>query len=350
MHVPTTMQAAVMPKPGELEIQDQPVPPPGPKDVLIQVMAVGVCGSDVHYYEHGRIGPYVVKAPIILGHECAGIVVACGRDVTRLAPGDRVAIEPGVACGVCEYCKGGRYNLCPDVAFLATPPVDGAFVQYIRHREDFVHPIPDTLSFEDAALIEPLSVGLHALHRAGFRPGMDVAVIGLGPVGLMAVVAAKLLGANRVFASDLEQNRLEAAAALGAEHTLSAGKTDVADDIRALTDGGVDVALETAGHERAVQTALSSLRRNGKLAIIGLPPEPEARLNIPFICDNEIDVYGIFRYANTYPLAIRLLSDNRIDLGPLITDKYPLAQTKNALERALHNKSGSLKVMVYPNE
>ena len=132
--IPVAMKAAVMPKPGTIRIESLPVPVPGPHEVLVQVMAVGVCGSDVHYYEHGRIGPYVVEKPIILGHECAGVVVACGEEVTRFKPGDRVAVEPGVTCGRCEYCKRGRYNLCPKVQFLATPPVDGAFVQYIKHR------------------------------------------------------------------------------------------------------------------------------------------------------------------------------------------------------------------------
>ncbi len=349
MKIPAMMKAAVMPKPMEIMLEELPVPGPAPDEVLIQVMAVGVCGSDVHYYQHGRIGPYVVEKPIILGHECSGVIVACGDRVTQFSPGDRVAVEPGVTCGTCAYCKSGRYNLCPDVAFLATPPIDGAFVQYIRHRADFVFPIPDSLSFEDAALVEPFSVGIHALQRAGFRPGMDVAVIGLGPVGLMAVVAAKLLGASRIAASDMEENRLEAARALGATHVFAASRPDIMAEIRGAAGDGVDVALETAGHESAVRTALGSLKRGGKLAVIGLPPEPEARMNIPFICDNEIEIFGVFRYANTYPLGIRLLAGGQIDLSPLITDRYTLDQTQQALEQALRNKSASLKVIVYPH-
>jgi L-iditol 2-dehydrogenase len=348
--IPKTMKAAVMHKPLDVRIEELPVPEVGPDEVLVKVMAVGVCGSDVHYYEHGRIGPYVVRKPIILGHECAGIVAACGEKVTRFEPGDRVAIEPGVTCGRCDYCKQGRYNLCPDVQFLATPPFNGAFVQYIKHREDFLFPIPDELSFEEAALNEPFSVGIHALNRAGFRPGQTVAVIGLGPVGLMAVAAAKAFGAQQIIGSDMEINRLEAAGKLGATDVIHAGKGSVSEEIKRLTGGvGVDVVLETAGHPIAIQTAMQSLRRGGKLSIVGLPPDPEVSLNVPHICDNEIDIYGIFRYANTYPQGIRFLASGIPGIQDLMTDRYNLEQTGDALDRAMTNKKGSLKVMVYPN-
>jgi L-iditol 2-dehydrogenase len=347
--LPRTMKAAVLHKPFDVRMEEVPVPAVGPDEVLVKIMAVGVCGSDVHYYEHGRIGPYVVRKPIILGHECAGIVAACGEAVTRFQPGDRVAIEPGITCGRCESCKRGRYNLCPDVQFLATPPVDGAFVQYIKHREDFLFPIPDQLSFEEAALNEPFSVGIHALQRAGFQPGQTVAVIGLGPVGLMAVAAAKAFGASQILGSDREENRLEAAKQLGASEVFQTGKGDVSELIVTRTGGGVDVALETAGHPAAFDTAIRSVRRGGKLSIVGLPPDPEVRMNVPFVCDNEIDIYGIFRYANTYPQGIRFLSAGLPGIQSMLTDRYSLDQAGEALERARVNKQGSLKVMVYPN-
>lgn len=350
MDIPKTMKAAVLQQPLRVTIEDRGVPRPGPGEALVKVMAVGVCGSDVHYYEHGRIGPYVVREPLILGHECAGIVVACGEGADKFRPGDRVAIEPGVCCGRCDSCKRGRYNLCPDVQFLATPPVDGAFAQYIVHREDFLFPIPDEMSFEVAAMNEPFSVGIHALNRAGFRPGQSVAVVGLGPVGLMAVAAAKAFGASVIIGCDREENRLEAARRLGATHAVEAGP-DAVTLIRWLTGGaGVDVALETAGHPSAVQTAMNVAARGGKLSIVGLPPEPEVRVNVPLICDNELDIYGIFRYANTYPQGIRLLSSGAQGLECLFTDRYPLERTGEALHRAMTNKKGSLKVVVYPNE
>ncbi|GGJ08689.1 sorbitol dehydrogenase [Alicyclobacillus cellulosilyticus] len=340
-------QAAVLHAPGDVRLEERPVRDLAPDEALVQVMAVGVCGSDVHYYEHGRIGDFVVRQPLILGHECAGVVVATGAAVTRVKPGDRVAIEPGVTCGRCPACKSGRYNLCPEVQFLATPPVDGAFAEYIVHREDFLHPIPDGMSFEAAALVEPFSVGLHACARAGVRPGDTVAILGMGPVGLLAVVAAAAYGAQRIIVSDLEENRLAAARRLGATDTVPAAAG--AEAILALTGGqGVDVALETAGHPKALATAMAVLRRGGRLAVVGLPPQDEVALHIPRLSAYEIDVLGVFRYANTYPRGIALLASGRWPIEDLVTDRYPLAETKQALERARTNKAGSIKVMVYP--
>ena len=350
LELPKTMKAAVMTDTFQIEMEERPVPEVGGDEVLVQVMAVGVCGSDIHYYEHGRIGPYVVEKPLILGHECAGIVAAVGDQVEGLKPGDRVAIEPGITCGVCSFCKSGRYNLCPHVRFLATPPIDGAFVQYIKHRADFLYPIPDSLSFEAAALNEPLSVGIHAANRARLKAGETVAIIGMGPVGLMAVVAAKAYGAGKIFVSDLEPARMEAALKLGADHAIDASVGDVAAELRRLNGNrGADVAFETAGHPAALKTAMSVLERGGRLSIVGLPPQDEIPLNIPAIADNEFDIYGIFRYANTYPQGISILSSGVSDVDVMITDRYPLEQTQAALDRARTNKSGSLKVVVYPN-
>lgn len=209
--VPQNMKAAFMHNTREIKIETVPVPDINHDEVLIKVMAVGICGSDLHYYTNGRIGNYVVEKPFILGHECAGEIAAVGSSVDQFKVGDRVAVEPGVTCGRCEACKEGRYNLCPDVQFLATPPVDGAFVQYIKMRQDFVFLIPDSLSYEDAALIEPFSVGIHAAARTKLQPGSTIAIMGMGPVGLMAVAAAKAFGAGTIIVTDLEPLRLEAA-------------------------------------------------------------------------------------------------------------------------------------------
>ncbi|MFB5189551.1 NAD(P)-dependent alcohol dehydrogenase [Alicyclobacillus fastidiosus] len=344
------MQAAVLTKPMEIVMKTLPVPRPKFHEVLVKVMAVGVCGSDVHYYEHGRIGRYVVESPIILGHECAGVVAAVGDAVSRFQPGDRVAIEPGVACGKCTACKQGRYNLCPDVQFLATPPVDGAFVQYISIRQDNVFAIPPQLSFEEAALVEPFSVGLQAAFRSGIQAGDTIAIMGMGPVGLMAVVAAKAYGAKTIIVTDLEPVRLNAAMRLGASYALNVSNQDAVQAIHRLTDGiGVDVAWETAGNPRALQAALASVRRGGRMAIVGLPAQDDIALNVPRLVDNEVDMYGVFRYANTYPRGIEFLSSGIADVRSLITDRYSLSQAQEAMERARTNKSGSLKVMVYPN-
>jgi L-iditol 2-dehydrogenase len=344
------MKAAIMTGLRRIELTELPVPEPGPHDALVKVMAVGICGSDVHYYEHGRIGRYEVNPPFVLGHECAGVVVAVGEKVTRVRPGERVAVEPGVTCGTCAACKSGRYNLCPDVQFLATPPVHGAFAQYIVHREDFLFPIPDAMSYEAAALIEPFSVGLHAARRSAVQPGESVAILGMGPVGLMAVVAAKAFGAGQIIAADLEPKRLAAARKLGATHTIRVGQDDPVETIRALTEGiGADAAFETAGSGQALQSAVGALRRGGRLSVVGLPQQDEIPLNIPFIVDNEIEIRGIFRYANTYPDGIRTLASGIADVDALITDRYALDDAQEAMERALTARRDTLKVMVYPN-
>ncbi|WP_077624656.1 NAD(P)-dependent alcohol dehydrogenase [Sediminibacillus massiliensis] len=349
--IPETMKAAVLNEPMDIELKQLSVPEPAENEVLVKVMAIGICGSDIHYYEHGRIGRYVVESPLILGHECAGLVVKTGKNVTKFQKGDRVAIEPGVTCGTCSYCKEGRYNLCPQVEFLATPPVDGAFVQYIKHREDFLFHIPDSVSYEAAALNEPFSVGLHAAKRADLKPGSTVAIMGMGPVGLTAIGAAKAYGATNIIVTDLEKNRLAAAAELGATHTINVLETDVLAEIKEITNGeGVDVAFETAGNPKALQSALSAVRRGGKLAIIGLPPQDEIGLNVPAIADNELDIVGIFRYANTYPDGINFISSGVIDMDKLITHRYKLEDAKEAMETARVDKKSSIKVVVYPNE
>ncbi|WP_199619462.1 NAD(P)-dependent alcohol dehydrogenase [Paenibacillus alkalitolerans] len=349
-NVPQTMKAAIMYNTREIKIEELPVPQIGPDEVLIKVVAVGICGSDLHYYSHGRIGKYVVDKPFILGHECSGDIAAVGSDVRQLKAGDRVAVEPGVTCGHCGACKEGRYNLCPDVEFLATPPYDGAFVQYIKVRQDFVFKIPDGLSYEEAALIEPFSVGIHAAARTKLQPGSTIAIMGMGPVGLTAVAAAKAYGAAAIIVTDLEPLRLEAAKQMGATHVINIREQDPLAEINRITSGkGVDVAWETAGNPKALQSALGSLRRGGKLAIVGLPAQDVIPLNVPFIADNEVDIYGIFRYANTYPKGIHFLSSGIVDANKLITDKYPLEHTQEAMERALIHKSECLKVVVYPN-
>ncbi|MCG7216257.1 NAD(P)-dependent alcohol dehydrogenase [Paenibacillus mucilaginosus] len=348
--VPQTMKAAVMHHIRDIRIEEVPVPVIAPDEVLVKVMAVGICGSDLHYYSHGRIGKYVVEKPMILGHECSGDIAAVGSEVSGLQVGDRVAVEPGVTCGQCEACKEGRYNLCPDVQFLATPPVDGAFVQYIKIRADFVFPIPDSLSYEAAALVEPFSVGIHAAARTSLQPGSSIAIMGMGPVGLTAVAAAKAFGASTIIVSDMEPLRLEAARRMGATHTINVKEQDPLEAVQQATNGkGVDVAWETAGNPKALQAALGSLRRGGKMAIVGLPPQNDIPLNVPFIADNEVDIYGIFRYANTYPKAIRFLDAGLADVQALVTDQYSLEQTGEAMERALNYKSECLKVVVYPN-
>lgn len=346
----SAMKAAVLKEPHDLSIKEIPVPDPGEHEVLIRIMAVGVCGSDVHYYTHGRIGDYVVEKPLILGHECSGQVVKVGKNVKKIREGDRVAVEPGVPCGRCDYCRQGRYNLCPDVVFLATPPVDGSFVQYLVHHEDYVSKIHDDLSYEVAAMNEPFSVGLHACRRAEVAPGDTIAIFGMGPVGLLAILAARSHGAEKIIAVDAETNRLDVAQRMGATHCVNIREQDTVDALKLITeDKGADVTFEMAGHPTALQNAIHCVKRGGTVCIIGLPQQRDIPVDIPYLVDNELNVLGIFRYRHTYPQGLEILKQYQGEVEEVFTDTFPLTETKKALDRALSSKDRSIKVMVYPN-
>ncbi|TBL69892.1 NAD(P)-dependent alcohol dehydrogenase [Paenibacillus thalictri] len=347
---PVTTRSAVLQGPLRVEMEERKLGEPGPLDVLVKMMAVGVCGSDVHYYEHGRIGNKQVEYPFIQGHECSGVVVGAGNQVTRVNIGDRVAIEPGAACLRCEYCKSGQYNLCPSVQFLSSPPTNGAFTQYLIHPEHLLFPIPDRLSFEAATLAEPLSVGIHACQRAGLATGATVLVTGLGPVGLTAVIAAKALGAKQIIVSDVEPFRLKLAERLGASAVVHAAEQSVGEQVLKATQGkGADIAIDTSGHPDVLNTAIEVVKRGGKLVSVGFPGTETVPLNLTQMLLKEIDLCTVYRYANTYPLAIQILASGEFDIAPLITDRYFLEETGTAMERARTNKSGSLKVIVYPH-
>jgi len=346
--IPRAMRTAVLHGAHDLRLEERPVPRPGPGDVLVAVRAVGVCGSDVHYWHDGRIGDFVVEAPLVLGHECAGVVVEVGSSVTNLAPGDRVALEPGVPCRKCPACKAGRYNLCPDVVFLATPPVDGAFAQYVAHPADFAYKLPDGVSLEEGALFEPLSVGMHAARRAGVGLGDTVVVGGAGPIGLTALLAARAAGASRVIVSDVVPSRLELARTLGASEVVDVRSTDLAREVLRLTDGvGADSAIECSGAAGSQAAGLASLRRGGVIVLVGLGA-PTVTFPATTLSNRELDVRGVFRYVNTYPAAVRLVASRQVDLRPLVTHHFPLDRVEEAMETAHSRAGGAVKVVVHP--
>jgi len=342
-----TMKAAYLVKPGKIEYRQIPVPEPASDEALVEVISCGVCGSDVHYYQHGRIGNMVVREPLILGHECAGVVVQTGEEVTNVVPGDRVAVEPGVPCRRCEFCKTGRYNLCKDVQFLATPPVHGAFTEYIAHPADFLFKLPESVSLEEGSMIEPFSVGLHAAQRAGATVGKTAAVLGAGPIGLCVIQALRAYGINTLIATDVADTRLKLARKLGASETLNAAETDVADAVRLITGGrGVDIVCETAGSAVTVKQTVSLAARGGRIVLVGLPPDDEIALNVLGLLAGEIDMFSIFRYANVYPKAIELLSAGKVDLKTMITHRYGMDRVAEAFEFAVQRSPDSIKIMI----
>ncbi len=325
----------------DIRLEDRATPRPGPHEVLVEVGAVGVCGSDIHYYEEGRIGRYVVERPLVLGHEAAGVVVGCGSEAQRHMPGQRVAIEPGVPCLHCRECRTGRYNLCPHVRFFATPPVDGAFTHYVTIHEDFAHPLPDAVSDVEGALLEPLSVALWAVWKGRVRAGDAVLVTGAGPVGLLTTQVAHAAGAQ-VTVTDVAEDRLALARRLGAARTI-----DVRTEPLATSGVAADVLLECSGHPAAVSDGIGAVRPAGRAVLVGIWPEPEFSLPVQTIQNREIEVTGTFRYANTYPSAIELVASGAVNLEALVTSHHGLAQVEQALTAARDNPS-AVKAVVHP--
>jgi L-iditol 2-dehydrogenase len=331
--------AAVLHGIEDLRVTPHPPPVPAPHEVVVAVRSVGICGSDVHYFEHGRIGPFVVGAPMVLGHEASGVVVAAGSAASRLPVGTRVALEPGIPCGRCRECRHGRYNLCPDVVFFATPPVDGALARYVAIHEHFAHPVPDSLSDDAAALVEPLSVGVWANRKAGVGVGTRVLVTGAGPIGVLAAQVAVAAGASFVGIVDIEPSRLAAAEAFGFSAVVD-GRS-----IEDFTDLAPDVLLECTGAVGAVRTGLRSLRPAGTAVLVGLGPDSDPPLPVGYIQLRELTVTGTFRYANTYPAAIELAANGRVRLDELVGARLPLEETEAAL-RMGHTDPAVLKTIV----
>ncbi|MFE7283262.1 NAD(P)-dependent alcohol dehydrogenase [Streptomyces noursei] len=336
--VPRTMRASVLVAKGEIRIEERPVPVPAEDDVLIDVASVGVCGSDVHYYREGRIGDFVVDAPLVLGHEASGRIVAVGARVPDARIGERVAIEPQRPCRVCRQCTAGRYNLCPAMEFYATPPVDGAFQEYVTIQAPFAHPVPDSVSDDAAALLEPLSVAVSANRKAEVGPGSRVLIAGAGPVGMLTARTAQAFGAAEVLVSDPMPERRARAARYGATAAL-----DPATDAVAGLD--VDAFIDCSGAPPAVRSGIAAVRGAGTVVLVGMGAD-EVPMPLPVIQRHELTVTGVFRYTDTWPLATHLAASGQVDPAALVTARFDLDHTADALDA--DRTPGSLKAVVRP--
>lgn len=321
----------------DLRIEDRAMPEPRSGEVLVRVEAVGICGSDIHYYEHGGIGDAAVVSPMVVGHESAGVVVAAGDGVSASRIGQRVALEPGVPDGTCEQCREGRYNLCPNVVFFATPPVDGSLAQFVTIDAGFAHLAPSGMSLEQAAMAEPVSVGVWASQKAGVAPGDRVLVTGAGPIGLFSAQVARAYGASTVTITDVSEYRLGVARQLG---------FDARSASEPITDG-FDVLLECSGAPAAVASGLHALDLAGRAVLIGAGPDT-VPLSVSRVQRFELKIMGVRRYANTYPTALNLIGSGKVDTSLVISHRFSLDKADDAFTLA-RREPNSLKAVVAPN-
>lgn len=339
-------QAVVMTDVRKFEIKDIEMPHIGDDEVGVEVKDIGICGSDMHFFAGEAFHIFPNSLPFVLGHECGGMVYATGKNVKHVTVGDRVALEPGVPCGKCEFCQSGRYNLCPNVVFLATPPYEGALKRYISYPAHMTFKLPDNMSTLEGALIEPLSVGIHAVQEGGVSVGKSVAILGGGCIGLCTMLAAKAWGATKVIMADLFDNRLNKALELGANDVVNSQNEDPIEKIMALTDNkGVDVVFETAGSSVTAAQTSSLVRRGGTIVIVG-----NIFKEVPFSFRNmyikEAQLKAVFRYRNTYPVAIQAVSSGLIPVSKIVSDQFDFEHSQQAFEFAVDEKMKCIKAVI----
>ena len=341
------MRAVVLERKGVLSIRDIDLPRTvGPHDVKVAIDTVGICGSDVHYYTHGRIGDYIVNAPMVLGHEAAGVITETGDAVSDLKPGDRVCMEPGVPDMQSRAAKLGRYNVDPAVRFWATPPVHGILTPFAVHPAAFTFKLPDTVSFAEGAMVEPFAIGMQAAARARIVPGDVAAVIGAGPIGIMVALAALAGGCSKVFISDFSREKLAIAGRYpGIEPVQIANETLASAVARATGGWGVDVLFEASGNARAFEGIFGTVRPGGAVVLVGLPVEPVA-FDVANAIAREVRIETVFRYANIFDRALALIASGKVDLKPLITGTFAFDDSIAAFERAASGQPADVKIQI----
>ncbi len=342
-----TMKVGIMLGIGKIGYETRDIPQPKDNEVLVKLEYVGICGSDLHYYETGAIGPYVVQPPFVLGHEPGGVVVEVGKTVKHLKVGDRVALEPGKTCGHCEFCRRGEYNLCPDVIFFATPPVDGVFQEYVAHEADLCFKLPDHVSTLEGALIEPLAVGFHAANQGGAHAGQSAVVFGAGCIGLMSMMALKAEGVSRVYMVDVQPARLQKALELGADAVINSSTEDAPEALLRLTQqAGCDLAIETSGVEAAACQAVLAVKKGSTIVLVGYAASGQMDLPTSLILDKELTLKSVFRYRHIYPMAIDAVAAGRVNVKGVVTDIFDFDDLQNAMDRSVSDKANITKAVI----
>ena len=341
------MDALVLEKKGELTLRDVPIDETvGPDDVRIALHTVGVCGSDIHYYTHGGIGPYVVTEPMILGHEASGTVTEVGVRVESLKVGERVCMETGIPDPMSKASLRGMYNLDPSVVFWATPPIHGVMRRSVVHPAAFTFALPDTVGFGEAAMVEPLAVGMHAVNKARVKPGDVAVVIGAGTIGVVTALAAVAGGCSRVYITDLIEPKLELAGRYDSIVPINIRNSDAVAKVLADTGGwGADIVFDASGNEKAIASIFDYICPGGRVILIGMPLEPVS-LDIVKAQSKEASIETIFRYANVYPRALALMGSGKIDLKPLITETYAFTDAIEAYDYAVNPNPSSVKIQI----
>ncbi|MDR3709085.1 MAG: NAD(P)-dependent alcohol dehydrogenase [Capsulimonadaceae bacterium] len=345
------MKAVVLERQHKISIREIDIPEPlGVRDVRIQIYNVGICGSDVHYYEHGRIGPFIVNEPMVLGHEASGTIIETGRDVTDLKVGDRVCMEPGIPDPNSRATREGIYNLDPAVRFWATPPIHGILRPTVVHPAAFTFKLPDNVSFAEGAMVEPLAVGMHGANKAQIRPGDVGVVIGAGPIGILTALSALAGGCSRIILADTVQPKLDLSEKLGPIVPVNVSRDKLSDVVAAQTGNwGADIVFECSGNPRAGAAVFETLRPGGAVVFIGMMPAPIS-YDVVGAQIKEARVEHVFRYAHVYPRSLALMGSGKIDVKPLITDTFAFADSVRAFDFALKMPPTSVKAQIVVQE
>lgn len=332
----------------KIEIRKEEIPALKMGEVLIRIHSIGICGSDVSYYTKGATGLGSLTYPHILGHECAGEIAAVGSGVSHVAVGARVAIEPGVPCGTCEYCRTGRYNLCESIAFMSSaikrPGGEGGMAEYVIRPAAYVYRIPECMTYDQGALLEPVSVAIHAVRRSGIKPGQSAAILGCGPIAGCILLVLNACGVTDVWMTDVIEQRTEFMKSLGAKDVLRADRLR-GDELKEICRDKVHAVFDTSCNETALNAALHWLKKGGSMVLVGVPAEAR-QIDLPTVFSRELSLISTFRYANTYPEAIALIEGGKLKPEVLISHWFDFENADEAMKKASFKKDDVMKIMI----
>ncbi|KAL5274193.1 hypothetical protein ACFFRR_000764 [Megaselia abdita] len=342
--------AVVIHRKNDMRLENRPIPEISSKEVLLRMDCVGICGSDISVLTKGRLGDYILKEPLITGHESSGVIIKVGSGVKNLVPGDRVAVEPGIPCRFCSLCKAGSYNICPDLYLCSIPPCNGNLTNYHKHAADFCHKLPPHVTMEEGALMEPLAVGVRACRRAGVTLGSQVLITGAGPVGLVTLLVAQAMGASNILITDLAENRLKTSKQLGAQNILVIDPNEKEENIvKKVREVMVpDITIDCCGYEATTRLAILATRSGGKVLVAGLA-STDVKIPLVNALAREIDILGTFTYGvEDYPAALALIASGKIkNIKSLITHHFDIEEAPRAFETAQKGLNGAIKVMIH---